>query len=120
MLAWKRAIGAGFLSWAVPFALSFLLFPLKRENPPLFATLMMLIVLAVAVVLLRFYFRGRQVSPGAAACVGAVWLALNLACDYPMFAYGPMKMTAAAYYSEIGLVYLVFPLFGFGAARLER
>ena len=27
---------------------------------------------------------------------------------------------AAGYYSEIGLVYLIFPIFGFGAARLAR
>jgi hypothetical protein len=31
--------------------------------------------------------------------------------DYPMFAYGPMKMTAAHYYSEIGAAYLVYPAF---------
>lgn len=35
----------------------------------------------------------------------------DLAMDYPMFAYGPMKMTAAHYYSEIGAAYLVYPAF---------
>jgi hypothetical protein len=45
---------------------------------------------------------------------------MNLICDYPMFAYGPMKMTAAAYYSEIGLTYLAIPAFAWGAARLAR
>ena len=28
---------------------------------------------------------------------------MNLAFDYPMFAYGPMQMTAPRYYSEIGI-----------------
>jgi hypothetical protein len=37
-----------------------------------------------------------------------------------MFAYGPMKMTALGYYSEIGLVYLTFPIFAMMAARLAR
>jgi hypothetical protein len=35
--------------------------------------------------------------------VGALWLFMNLAFDYPMFAYGPMQMTAPRYYSEIGI-----------------
>jgi hypothetical protein len=45
---------------------------------------------------------------------------VNLALDYPMFAFGPMKIEARAYYSEIGLNYLTFPAFGFWAARLAR
>ena len=52
--------------------------------------------------------------------VGTLWFAMNLIFDYPMFDYGPMKMTALAYWSEIGLVYLAFPVFAFLAARLEK
>ena len=52
--------------------------------------------------------------------VGALWLAINLLLDYPMFAYGPMKMTVWGYYSEIGLAYLAIPIFALGAARLAR
>ncbi len=33
---------------------------------------------------------------------------------------GPMKMTALGYYSEIGLVYLTFPIFALLAARLAK
>jgi len=50
--------------------------------------------------------------------VGALWLAVSLAFDYPMFAFGPMKMTAARYYSEIGVDYLIFPAFALAASRL--
>jgi len=45
---------------------------------------------------------------------------MNLVFDYPMFAYGPMKMTAPAYYSEIGMSYLTFPALAFWAARLVK
>ena len=120
MIAWKRAVLLGFASWAIPFAFSFLVFPLKTSNPPLFETLMALAVLAAAGALFQLYFRGRAVSVGEALLVGVLWLAVNLAMDYPMFAYGPMKMQAWAYYSEIGLVYLTFPAFGFWASRLSR
>jgi uncharacterized membrane protein YpjA len=68
--------------------------------------------------LLAFYFRQRVVSVREAAAVGTIWLAMNLILDYPMFAYGPMKMSPLGYYSEIGLVYLTFPAFAVFSALL--
>jgi len=120
MIAWKRAALLGIATWAIPFALSLLAFPLKKSNAALFATLMMLVVLATAGLLFDRYFRGRTVSAREAVPVGLLWLGINLLLDYPMFSHGPMQMTAGAYYSEIGLVYLLFPLFGFCASRLAR
>jgi uncharacterized membrane protein YpjA len=55
-----------------------------------------------------------------AVTVGLLWLAVNLALDYPMFSHGPMQMTMGAYYSEIGVAYLGIPTFAFCAARLAR
>ena len=118
MILWKRVALLGLLSWVIPLAISFVVFPLKQQNPPLFDTIMALIVLMTAGVLFRFYFRDRAVSRGEAGLVGLLWVVLNLVLDYPMFAYGPMKMTAAKYYSEIGLDYLIYPVFAFGAASL--
>jgi hypothetical protein len=115
-----RAILLGLLSWLLPFLISFLAFPVKKSNAPLFSTLMFLVVLATTGTLLIWYFRKRAVSVREAALVGALWLAINLVCDYPMFAYGPMKMTPLGYYSEIGLVYLTFPVFAVLAARLAK
>jgi hypothetical protein len=120
MAQWKRAALLGLLSWMIPFAISFVAFPLKKQNAVLFSTLMFLVVLVVAGALLIRYFGHRPVAMREAAVVGAVWLAINLVCDYPMFAYGPMKMTAASYYSEIGLVYLTYPIFALLAAGLAR
>jgi peptidoglycan/LPS O-acetylase OafA/YrhL len=120
MVAWARAVLLGFLSWLVPFLISFLAFPLKKPNAPLFSTVMYLVVLVTAGILLAFYFRKRAVSVREAAVVGTLWLAIDLLCDYPMFAYGPMKTTPLAYYSEIGLVYLTFPGFAVLAAWLAK
>jgi len=106
------------LSWLIPFAVSFLVFPLKKANAPLFENLMALVVLFTAGLLLRSYFRGRPIAVGEAVIVGTLWLAINLVLDYPMFAFGPMKMTAAGYYSEIGLAYATFPIFAFAAGLL--
>jgi len=115
-----RALLLGFLSWLIPFILGFVAFPLKKANAPMFATIMYLIVLATAGAMMLWYFRKRPLLIGEAALVGTLWLAINLVCDYPMFAFGPMKMTPLAYYSEIGLVYLTFPVFALLAARLAK
>jgi hypothetical protein len=120
MLLWKRALLLGLLSWLIPFAFGFAVFSLKKTNAPLFATVMFLAVLATAGILLARYFRGQAVVVSEAGLVGTLWMAMNLVFDYPMFSFGPMKMTAGAYYSEIGLVYLTFPLFALLAARLGR
>jgi len=116
----RRALLLGFISWLVPLAIAFGLFPLKRTNAALFTTLMYLVVLATAGNLMGLYFRMRAVAVNEATLVGVLWLAMNLLFDFPMFAFGPMKMTVVGYYSEIGLVYLTFPLFGLLAARLAR
>jgi len=115
-----RAVLIGLLSWFIPFVLGFLFYPIKKANAPLFSTLMYLVVLATAGLLLLWYFRKRAVSFGEAAAVGTLWLVTNLVLDYPMFAFGPMKMTPLAYYSEIGLAYLTFPLFALLAARMAN
>jgi hypothetical protein len=120
MILWKRALLFGFLSWLIPFGLSFFLFPMKKSNAPLFSTLMYLVVLLTAGILIALYFRSRPLQVREALLVGALWFAMNLVFDYPMFAYGPMKMTALGYYSEIGLVYLTFPVFAFLSARLAK
>jgi uncharacterized membrane protein YpjA len=120
MLLWRRVLPLGFLSWVIPFVISFLAFPLKKSNAPLFSTVMTLVVVLTAGALFPAYFRGRVTLVSEAVLVGVVWVVMNLILDYPMFAYGPMKMSAAKYYSEIGLSYLIFPAFAFGAARLVR
>jgi hypothetical protein len=120
MIQWKRAAVLGLLSWVIPFAISLLMFPLKKSNAAAFGTLMGLVVLLTAGALLKVYFRGRPATVHEAVTAGALWFVMNLVFDYPMFAYGPMQMTAWAYYSEIGLTYLAFPAFAFGAARLAR
>ena len=120
MIEGKRAAFLGFLSWLIPFAVSFLLFHVKQSNPPLFSTLMDLVVFSTGGALLTLCFRNRPVSVREAVLVGVLWLFINLIFDYPMFAYGPMRMTAPQYYSEIGLSYLAFPAFALWAARLVK
>ncbi len=118
MIAWTRAFVLGFFCWLVPFIISIFIFPLKRVDAPLFSTVMNLVVLLTCALLLLEYFRDRRVRMIECAIVGTLWLVISLVFDYPIFAYGPMKMTAIAYYSEIGLDYLTIPIFAICAAKL--
>ena len=60
--------------------------------------------------------RNQPVSVREALLVGALWFLMNLVFDYPMFAYGHMRMSAARYYAEIGSGYLLYPAFLAAAA----
>jgi hypothetical protein len=114
---WRRTLALGFVSWLLPFVFGFIIFPLKQRNTALFESLMALVIVITAALLGRRYFRDAMpMSMTEAALVGSVWLAVNLILDYPMFAYGPMQMTAAHYYSEIGAGYLLYPAFLAGGA----
>jgi hypothetical protein len=117
---WRRAVGLGLLSWLLPFAFFVLVFPLKQANPALFDAVMAVAVVAAAGLLSRWYFRDFAAGVGEAALLGFLWLAINLVLDYPMFAYGPMRMSAARYYAEIGSGYLLYPAFLAGAAWAFR
>jgi hypothetical protein len=120
MRQWKRALALGFLSWLLPFIGGFAAFPLKRVDPALFDTVMALIVVGTGALLARRYFRDCAPTVREAVMLGFLWVAINLALDYPMFSYGPMKMTAARYYAEIGAGYLLYPAFLLGTARVAR
>ena len=120
MVFCKRALLLGVVAWLIPFAAGFVVFPIKQTNAQLFNSIMALAVVLTAAALLILYFRDRQVNVREAGIVGAMWVVMNLVLDYPMFAFGPMQMTAAQYYSEIGLEYLIYPIVAIGAAKLAR
>ena len=120
MKHWKRALGLGMVSWLAPFLGGFAAFPLKSANAPLFDTAMALMVVVSAALLTQRYFRDVPLTAAEALRLGFLWVAINLVLDCPMFAYGPMQMTAARYYSEIGAGYLLYPAFLWGNAWVRR
>ena len=120
MLVWKRALGLGVLAWLVPFLLSFALSTLRQTSAALFATVMFLAVVVTSGALLVYYFRRRTVHLREAFLVGILWMAVSLLLDCPVFLHGPLRMTPLRYFSEIGLVYLVFPAQAVMAALLAK
>jgi hypothetical protein len=120
MFPWKPAFGLGVLAWLVPFLLSFALAPLRQTNAAMFTTVMFLVLVITSGALLVYFFRRRPVRLRVAVLVGAFWMVISLALDYPIFSRGPMRMSTLGYFSEIGLAYLVFPVLAVVAALLAK
>jgi hypothetical protein len=110
-----REVGFAVSAWLVPFAVSVCIFPLKKSNPPLFESLMG-VVLAASTVALGCAYK-RRVTGGFVAAgvrVGVVWMAANWLLDGLMFSGGPMKMSFSQYAGDIGVAYLAIPAITIG------
>jgi hypothetical protein len=115
----KRACVYGFLLWFIPFAVAFMIFPLKRSGSPLFETIMPVVVVSAAILFINLYFAGIEGRfLREAFAVGLLWMVISLIFDLSMFMWGAMKMTFAAYMADIGLAYIIYPIMTIGVGLL--
>jgi len=118
MNKYLRIILFGFLTWLVPFAVSFFVFPFRISNRGFFETVMAVTVTAVAVAFTLLYLR--QVKHGflgESVVIGVAWFVINIAIDLLLFLPpSPMQMPFGDYMLDIGLTYLIYPIvtIGFG------
>ena len=110
----------GFLVWLVPFAVSFLVFPLKTSMRPLFESIMPLILTIVVVTLTYYYMKNLDVNyVREGILIGIVWYVINIAIDLVMFLpASPMHMGFADYMMDIGLTYVMIPVITLGMGSL--
>ena len=105
-----REIGFAFLAWLIPFAVAVAVFPLKTSNPPLFESLMGVVLASSTALLAVVYFK--RVNAGYVAQglkIGVIWPVANWLLDGLMFSGGPMKMSLGEYVADIGVAYLAIP-----------
>ncbi len=104
----------GFISWFVPLAVSFLFFDSNGQlliPQPLFKSMMVVVSGALGALLLVLAFRKLPLSPETGFALGLYWLALNLSLDLAILV--PFtKMPIVVYLYDIGIRYLVIPVFG--------
>ena len=118
-----REPGYAVLAWLVPFVVSVCIFPLKKSHPPLFDSLMGVVLTGSTVVLAILYLRRTPGNPAVAgARIGVTCVLANWVFDALMFSAGPMKMPLGQYLLEIGTAYLMLPVItiGIGVARLDQ
>jgi hypothetical protein len=112
----KRAFLYGFLLWIIPFLASVAIFPLKKNDPAFFQSILGVVSIILAVLLTIHYFRKTQGSLKEGIFLGLIFAVISWFFDFLFFIWGPIKMPLAAYIKEIGigyLLYIVIPT-GFG------
>ncbi|HUU28794.1 MAG TPA: hypothetical protein VM123_13365 [archaeon] len=120
MKSLKRALIYGLFVWLIPFLVSFLIFPLKTSNPPLFESIMPVVITICTVLFAVSYIGKLEVNMfREGILLGIIWLAISLLLDLLLFMQGPMKMTFADYMMDIGLTYLIVPAITVGLGCLK-
>ena len=109
----------GFLVWLIPFAVSFLIFPIKTTLPALFESIMPVVLTFCVVLFSNLYFKKLEADfLKEGVILGVSWLAISLMLDLLMFMWEPMKMTFVNYMLDIGLTYLIIPTITIGIGYL--
>ncbi|MCK4347723.1 MAG: hypothetical protein KAW47_03820 [Thermoplasmatales archaeon] len=114
----KWIIGFGILIWLISFLVSFVVFPLKDSNRPLFESIMP-VVLTITVVTfsILFFKRVDKEFMKEGFIVGIVWFTISIVIDLFMFIpESNMHMPLVDYIMDIGLTYLIILVIpvGFG------
>lgn len=103
----KASLGYGLLVWVIPFALAFILFPIRNSDRIFFESIMPVALVVTVVVLARIsrnkeFLRSWQ--------TGLLWLIMSVILDQAFFTWGPQKISFTDYWKDIGFLYLVIPV----------
>lgn len=112
----------GFLVWLVPFAVSFVVFPLKASMRPLFESIMPLVLTIVVVILAYSYLKDISIDfVKEGFVIGIVWFIINIVIDLFMFMpASPMQMSFSDYIMDIGLTYVIIPVITIGMGLMAK
>ncbi len=118
----KSALLLGFFDWLLPFAVSFVILSLRKNNYYLFESLMVVVVVFAVVWFATRYFKKVESSfVREGVLLGLLWLVINLAIDLILFLpKSPMQMPLSLYMSQIGIKYLSIPIITIGFGYLKK
>ena len=109
MNKYVRLVGFGFLIWLVPFLVSFVIFPLRSSNRPLFESIMpVILVITVMTISVLFFKKIEKESLKEGVIAGVLWFVLSLTIDLLLFIpASPMQMSFSDYMMDIGITYFI-------------
>lgn len=112
MYSLKKSILFGFLVWLIPFAVAFLIFPIRESNRPLFESIMPVVLTFVVVLFSSLYFKNVEKNVRSEGIkLGIIFLLISLLLDLILFMpKSPMQMGFVSYLSDIGFTYLIIPI----------
>lgn len=109
------------LAWAIPFIVSFIIYPLRSSGDPFFETIMAVTLVLVCVLLSISYVRGMEEDiTKNLVTLGVCFAVTSILIDLLMFMQGPMKMSFSSYMKDIGITYLVFPAITLGMGYMSN
>ena len=112
-MKWKIVILYGFLLWLIPFLVSFIVYPFKLANSPVFETIMAITLVLVGSIFFILYIKkSDNFNLTEGLKLGILFLIISIIIDLFLFMEGPMKMSFSSYMLDIGLTYLVYPILG--------
>ncbi|WMW21924.1 hypothetical protein RE476_11190 [Methanolobus mangrovi] len=126
MNKYMRMVLFGLIVWLVPFILSFAFVDRQGNftiDETFFKSIMVVTGALVGVVLAVRYFRDVETGyVNEGITLGVIWLVVNLALDLVMVSGGFFQMTVVQYFTDIGMRYLVMPIYtmGMGYALMQR
>jgi hypothetical protein len=120
MNRYLKIIWFGFLTWLIPFAVSFVVFPFKASNRGLFEMVMAVTVTAVAIIFAMLYLNAVQRGfAREGTLIGIAWFIINIIIDLCLFLpSSPMQMSLPDYMTDIGFTYLIYPIVSIGFGYL--
>jgi hypothetical protein len=122
MNKYVKLVGFGFLIWLIPFLVSFVIFPLRNANRPLFESIMPVFLALTAMIISVLYFKKvEKESLKEGLIAGVLWFVLSLVIDLMLFLpASPMQMSFSDYMMDIGLTYLIILIIPIGIGALIR
>jgi hypothetical protein len=120
MNKYVKLVGFGFLIWLIPLLVSFVIFPLRKTNGPLFESVMpVILVLTVMIVSVLYFKKIEKESLKEGVIAGVLWFVLSLVIDLMLFLpASPMQMSFSDYMMDIGLTYLIILIIPIGIGAL--
>jgi len=120
MNRYVKLFGYGFLIWLMPFLVSFVIFPLRSSNRPLFESIMPVSLVFAVMICSVFYFKkGENKSMYDGIIAGVIWFFISVLIDLLLFLpSSPMQMSFLDYITDIGLTYLIIFIIPFGVGIL--
>ena len=120
MNRYVKLFGYGFFIWLIPFLVSFVIFPLRSSNRPLFESIMPVsLVFAVMICSVLYFKKGETQSIYDGIIAGVIWFFISVLIDLLLFLpSSPMQMSFLDYMTDIGLTYLIIFIIPFGVGIL--
>ncbi len=110
----KKTLIYGFLTWLIPFIIAIPFY--SRDGQPLIDIFLLKSIMIVvgsttgAIFLILYFKKVTENYLREGLKIGLIWLAINLILD--LIVLVPMaKMSIGVYFSQIGLRYLMIPIF---------